>query len=433
MATQTNSVWYIGDNKYNECGVEGRATCLELCKWSKRLSNVIKISRGYYFSIFTISSYKDEFAVFGFIRNFQQLLPYQTKTFYIIPSSITLICLNYFGNNYNEYYSAGNDRYGQLGRTINPSNDHESKLIQPIPELNNKTISKICIGSGGQSVFWIGNDDKLYIHGSNHHQQLGSNIIQNNVSPIIAENIPNDDPELIVVEAASNEEMSIVTCNDGSVWSSGYSHWYAHGHFDERLVKKYRKIDFDIKIKKVSIGSGTTVFLAENGQVWGCGYNSAGSLGLGHTHNDITSIIKISWFDDNGIFIIDLEMGQYHGIALDDKGMVYCWGNNSYGQCGIDININEAVTPNKVKGELKYAEVVGIRAGGYHSGCVTKDGNYYLWGWNTENECCNEDYNINQVYIPNKVNKYVFEKSKCKQILDMVLGMFITMFLLNNC
>ena len=42
-----------------------------------------------------------------------------------------------------------------------------------------------------------------------------------------------------------------------------------------------------------------------------------------------------------------------------------------------------------------------------------------------------EDVDINKVYNPNNVNKYVFEKSKCKKILDMVFGNSTTVFLLN--
>ena len=67
MTTQSNSIWYIGDNSVDQCGEKGAAKSLKLCQWSKQVSNVIKISRGYGYNIFTISSYKDEFAVSGYI------------------------------------------------------------------------------------------------------------------------------------------------------------------------------------------------------------------------------------------------------------------------------------------------------------------------------------------------------------------------------
>ena len=91
-------------------------------------------------------------------------LPYQTNTFYIIPTSITMICLNYFGNNFCQYCSAGDNDQAQLGRK---SSDSDEKSIDLIPELNNIVIKDICMGTRASSVFWICNDNKLYIHGKN--------------------------------------------------------------------------------------------------------------------------------------------------------------------------------------------------------------------------------------------------------------------------
>ena len=117
--------------------------------------------------------------------------------------------------------------------------------------------------------------------------------------------------------------MTILLCNDGSVWSQGGSMWYAHGHSGRKCIGKYKMINLPVKIKKVSMGSATSIFLCENGQVWGCGYNSYGSVGLGYVTSYVESPQKIEYFDENRIFIADLEMGADNTIALDDNGCVY--------------------------------------------------------------------------------------------------------------
>ena len=64
---------------------------------------------------------------------------------------------------------------------------------------------------------------------------------------------------------------------------------------------------------------------------------------------------------DKGIFIKDLDIGEYHVISLDDKGKVYCWGSNSDGQCGIDATdrVNRKVVyPNKIEYGLEDFEVI---------------------------------------------------------------------------
>ena len=46
------------------------------------------------------ASKKEELIVFGFVRQTQQSLPYKKYPFYVIPQSISCICLSYFGVNH---------------------------------------------------------------------------------------------------------------------------------------------------------------------------------------------------------------------------------------------------------------------------------------------------------------------------------------------
>ena len=82
-----------------------------------------------------------------------------------------------------------------------------------------------------------------------------------------------------------------------------------------------------------------TVFLAENGQVFGCGYNAQGTIGMEHTDVCIHGAMTIEWFMKNCVGIKDVEMGEYHVIALDDKNYIYCWGCNNQGQCAVDPDL----------------------------------------------------------------------------------------------
>ena len=382
----------------------------------------------FYFNIFTVSSHKDEYSVCGFIRNFQQSLPYQTISFYIIPMSIISMCLNYFGNNFNQYYSAGHNYQRKLGR-----DSDNNQLIGPILEMNNIPIKYISTGMATKSIFWIGIDDKLYIHGTNYENVFAlkdqTNVIK---SPIIAEHITSK--ELKAVQAATGV-VSIVLCNDGSVWSAGKNIWREHGHAHiDSTNGEYKQLHFSVKIKKVSLGSGTSLFLGENGEIWASGYNGEGTLGLGHKKTDRTKgPAKIVWFRENNIFIIDVEMSSYHVIALDNNGSIYCWGLNSNGRCGVDsTNRNNVLLPNKVEFTVKDIDIAKIRIGATHTGCITRNGECYLWGSNEHNECCVEDDEIDSIFNPYNVTKYVFDKSDCREILDMVLAECMTMFLLKD-
>ena len=75
--------------------------------------------------------------------------------------------MEYFGNKHHQYWSAGDNTCKSLGRP----RSHEACNI--IPKLNNIEMKDICIGYASRSIFWITNDNEIYVNGRNHLKQLG--------------------------------------------------------------------------------------------------------------------------------------------------------------------------------------------------------------------------------------------------------------------
>ncbi len=83
------------------------------------------------------------------------------------------------------------------------------------------------------------------------------------------------------------------------------------------------------RIISVCIGDGFTMFLDDIGNVFSCGYNGFGSLGIGNVLSDERRLpTKISYFVENNIKITKIKCGKFHVIVLDSNGVVYCWGDN---------------------------------------------------------------------------------------------------------
>lgn len=72
-----------------------------------------------------------------------------------------------------------------------------------------------------------------------------------------------------------------------------------------------------------------------------------------------------------------LASGGYHTCAISE-GLVYCWGQNRYGQLGNGTTI-DSTTPVLVAGGL--TNVTAIVAGESHT-CALTNGAVYCWGWN---------------------------------------------------
>lgn len=73
-----------------------------------------------------------------------------------------------------------------------------------------------------------------------------------------------------------------------------------------------------------------------------------------------------------------LAAGPDFVLALDTDGMVYGWGNNTYGQLG-DADRNDVLMPRQVAG---MSAVQALAAGGYHSAVLRTDGTVWTWGNN---------------------------------------------------
>ena len=88
-------------------------------------------------------------------------------------------------------------------------------------------------------------------------------------------------------------------------------------------------------VTAVNIGYYFSLFIDSDGNVWSCGENNNGQLGLGDNSQDNNrKPTKIKFFEEHGIRIVLTESGFYNSLAVDDNGKIYAWGQNDYGQCG---------------------------------------------------------------------------------------------------
>ena len=88
--------------------------------------------------------------------------------------------------------------------------------------------------------------------------------------------------------------------------------------------------------------------------------------------------------DPNGLVnIVAISAGDSHCLALDNKGFLWSWGDNHYGQLGVGSQTHH-YTPVKVVGGEQGTEYLSnikeIAAGYWHNVAITNDGEIYTWG-----------------------------------------------------
>ena len=139
----------------------------------------------------------------------------------------------------------------------------------------------------------------------------------------------------------------------------------------KRTTSIWVKVVNDSNIQ-ISLGYKFSVALKQDGTVWSWGQNNDGELGLGNT----TEYDEPQQITDITEKITDVKTGYYHSIALTEKGEVYTWGYNGYGQLGNGTSEN-STTPVKVTGLKNVAKIDAYK---YMTIVSTQNGEVYVWG-----------------------------------------------------
>jgi len=126
------------------------------------------------------------------------------------------------------------------------------------------------------------------------------------------------------------------------------------------------------------------IVLMDNGEVWAWGYNGYGELGVGNTSNILVPT-KVTAL--NGVNIVDVQLskgyyylGRYHTLFLADDGSLYACGFNGEGQLGIGNNTNQSTPQLLSKSDWSQIYAMG-EWGGFSAGIDTS-GDLYTWGYN---------------------------------------------------
>lgn len=139
-------------------------------------------------------------------------------------------------------------------------------------------------------------------------------------------------------------------------------------------------VAIDLIVKQVVMGAKHTCVLDSSNNVFCWGSNTNGQLGNGgigmsYSVNPVKLNVSKS--------ITQIASGKFHNCALNVAGDVFCWGNNSSGQLGIDSTVYALATPSKVVGGIKFKS---ISAGSNFSCGLSTVGEAWCWGNNSSNQ-----------------------------------------------
>ncbi|XP_022611708.1 secretion-regulating guanine nucleotide exchange factor isoform X1 [Seriola dumerili] len=172
------------------------------------------------------------------------------------------------------------------------------------------------------------------------------------------------------METKSQPEISLLS------WGANSYGQLGQGHVEDQSAPRLSDTAAlqSRAVRTVSGGGGHSVFVTENGEVFVCGQNNRGQLGLGH-NTDISTLQLCPSLNQT---VTNVTCGWDFTLLLTDCGQVLACGSNAFGQLGVGPTVRHSA-------DLLFVEclkdpVVSVAAGLRHSLAVTDSGCVYQWG-----------------------------------------------------
>ena len=289
----------------------------------------------------------------------------------------------------------------------------------------NRKIKLISEGVYSNHNFVVLENDDIYSFGSNEHGELGIDKVtswDNNETYLNAQKVDIfqikqwvNNKECVLSIRCGARHSIILTCSpNNNIYGCGRNTFgqLGLGHCDTPcLVFTLNEALIDIKCKIINCGINSSYVIDYDGNLWVFGSCNNGRLGLGDITNDQLSPIKINFFKNKNIKIEQIGCGDRHACCLSDDNNVYTFGCNYYGQCGNGTN-DDVLLPFHVEIE----RIIKAECGSRDTKLLDKDNNIYTFGYNEYGECLLDPQKFgDSILSPHFVS---FDVLKSKQVQD---------------
>jgi RHS repeat-associated protein len=259
----------------------------------------------------------------------------------------------------------GNNAYGQLGNGTN----NASLIPVSVSGLTSGVVA-ITTGIRHSCVLLANGGAKCW--GLNSSGQLGDGTTTNRNTPVDVSGLSSG---VISIGGGETHTCALTTTGGVKCWGGNGNGQLGDGTNTQRLTA------VDVSgltsgIATISVGNHHTCALAVGGGGKCWGNNDNGRLGDGTTSQRLTPV-DISGLNSG---VTAITAGISHTCALMTNGGMKCWGNNTYGRLG-DGTTTQRLTPVDVSGLT--SGVNAITTGFDHTCAAMADGGRKCWGDNS--------------------------------------------------
>ena len=232
------------------------------------------------------------------------------------------------------------------------------------------------VSAGTNFSLALGSDSNAYSWGSNAAGQLG------NDSVVTSSNVPVPvlaPAGVMFTQISAGYDHSLAIGSDGKTyaWGDNTSGGLGIGTSGPASpLPTEVELPSGVTFTQVSAGQDFSLAVGSDGNAYAWGENSYGQLGVDTV---VDSSLPVLVSPAGGLAVVDVSAGGNHSLAVGADGFAYAWGSNGAGQLGDGTGTGSRV-PVQVTGASGL--LTQVSAGGNHSLAVGSDGKTYAWGDN---------------------------------------------------
>ncbi|KAJ5073883.1 regulator of chromosome condensation [Anaeramoeba ignava] len=271
-----------------------------------------------------------------------------------------------------------------------------------------ENIQKVTVGSGNEAILTI--EGNVFAKGFNINSNNPKEFI--NISSLI-----EDTNDRIIEDIVSTEYSIYLLTSNHNVYGIGSNQKGQLGFDSETLKKTEKPILMMKNVSKIFSGSSSqSVFLLNSNQeLFGCGWDYHGQLGLGESRKEETKIYKLTKIQNipKGK-IIDIQFGNIYSIMLiedqnrNPKRKLYSCGYSGFNGLGKTENTYEFTEIKSSLFENDY--ILEISVGDSHTLILTTKGKLIGFGANEHGQLGTGDTEYQKIPIQIELPKLRFKE-----------------------
>lgn len=261
---------------------------------------------------------------------------------------------------------------GQLG-----NGNRNSSPLPVVVDLAGKSMQSI--GTGHWHTCGLSTDGQVYCWGGGGNGQLGVAGVSQSSTPVPVTGL--SDKQLTSLAVGSAHTCALDSDGMAYCWGAGNQSQLGNGGNDVVNPTPVRVVmPAGVRFTALSAGGANTCAVDTQGNGWCWGANNLGQLGAGSTTDSNVPIAVDTSGELKGHSLSSITTGSGVSCGLDHAGRAYCWGLGSHGFLGNGTTTNSSVP---VSVSMPTGRTFSFIEAGMLHVCASGDrGGLFCWGWN---------------------------------------------------